>query len=68
MIIVIDQLNCKSELQKRTANCKSELQKRTAKVNCRSVVELRNEPQTQNEVGVYLRATVVSLAKALAIC
>ncbi len=38
------------QLQKRIAeaNCKSELQKRTAK----------NEPQTQNGVGVYLRATV----------
>ncbi len=29
------------------------------KVNCRSVVELRNELQTKNGVGVYLRATVL---------
>ncbi len=33
----------------------------TTKANCRSAVELRNEPQTQNgvHVGVYLRATVL---------
>ncbi len=61
--------NWKSELQKRTekVNCKVNWKvnckvnwKVNCKVNCRSVVELRNEPQTKNGVGVYLRATVSS--------
>ncbi len=64
VIIVIEQLqkstaNCRSQLQKPTAKANSKSQLQTAEANCKSAGELRNEPQMQNGVGVYLRATVV---------